>query len=483
MLLGSAQVETTLLALKIAFLVLLYLFIWRIVRSAARDIRVPQESMILGPQQAAALGLVAPPPAAYEFGSFVVLQSPELEEGAAFALGVEPLSVGRGAVNDIVLAGDEFSSTRHARFEPRRDGVYVEDVGSTNGTFVNDELLDPRAAPDARRRDPDRRHLPEVRRMTNLRLGQAAGETDTGRKRRRNEDAFVCAPPLFAVADGMGGAQAGEVASGLAAAALRETQVDAGGEERVGELVREANRRVHQRATSDAAASGMGTTMTVAFVAPDGIVWFGHVGDSRAYLLRGGKLEQLTDDHSLVAELVRRGELSPAQAEVHPQRSVITRALGTDPEVAVDTFSLEPEPGDVVLLCSDGLSSFVAGPTIEQIITRFRHDLRGAAHGLIHAANRAGGDDNITAVLFELVADGKTEPDERTREYPTAPDDAVTIHPGDGVRLPAADDTMVMPAVAVQTAEAGPGKRALALLVIVVLIALIALLVWRGLAN
>ena len=316
-----------------------------------------------------------------------------------------------------------------------------------------------------------------------LRLGQAAGETDTGRKRRRNEDAFVCAPPLFAVADGMGGAQAGEVASGLAAAALRETQVEASGEERVTELVREANRRVHQRATSDAAASGMGTTMTVALVDPDGSVWFGHVGDSRAYLLRGGKLEQLTDDHSLVAELVRRGELSPAQAEVHPQRSVITRALGTDPEVAVDTFKLEPEPGDVVLLCSDGLSSFVAGPTIEQIITRFRHDLRGAAHGLIHAANRAGGDDNITAVLFELVADGKTEPDERTREYPTAPDDAVTIHPGEGVRLPAADDTMVMPAVAVQTAEAGPGKRALALLVIVVLTALILLLVWRGLAN
>jgi pSer/pThr/pTyr-binding forkhead associated (FHA) protein len=141
MLLGSAQVETTLLALKIAFLVLLYLFIWRIVRSAARDIRAPQESMILGPQQAVAMGLVVPQAATYEFGSFVVLQSPELDEGVTFALGVEPLSVGRGAVNDIALAGDEFSSTRHARFEPRRDGVYVEDVGSTNGTFVNGELL------------------------------------------------------------------------------------------------------------------------------------------------------------------------------------------------------------------------------------------------------------------------------------------------------------------------------------------------------
>jgi hypothetical protein len=141
MLLGSAQVETTLLGLKIAFLVLLYLFIWRIVRSAARDIRAPQESMVLGPQQAAALGLVVSQPAAYDFGSFVVLGSPELAEGETFALGVEPLSVGRGAVNDIALAGDEFSSTRHARFEPRRDGVYVEDVGSTNGTFVNGNLL------------------------------------------------------------------------------------------------------------------------------------------------------------------------------------------------------------------------------------------------------------------------------------------------------------------------------------------------------
>ena len=315
-----------------------------------------------------------------------------------------------------------------------------------------------------------------------VRLGQAAGETDTGRKRRRNEDAFVCAPPLFAVADGMGGAQAGEVASGLAAAALRESHVDAGGEARVAELVREANRRVHQRATSDAAASGMGTTMTVAFVDPDGTVSFGHVGDSRAYLLRGGKLEQLTDDHSLVAELVRRGELSPAQAEIHPQRSVITRALGTDADVAVDTFTVEPEPGDVVLLCSDGLSSFVDSATIEQVINRFRHDLRGAAHGLIHEANRAGGEDNITAVLFELVALDGAEPDERTREYPAA-SDADTLYPEDGVRLPAVVDTIVMQAVTAGTAEAGPGKRALALLVIVVLIVLILLLVWRGLAS
>jgi hypothetical protein len=141
MTLASAQVETTLLVLKIAFLVLLYLFIWRIVRSAARDIRAPQESMILGPQQAAAIGLAALP-TARELGRFVVLASPALEEGDAFPVGAEPLAVGRGtAGNDIAIPGDEFSSTRHARFEPRRDGVYVEDVGSTNGTFVNGALL------------------------------------------------------------------------------------------------------------------------------------------------------------------------------------------------------------------------------------------------------------------------------------------------------------------------------------------------------
>ena len=141
MLVASAQVETTLLVLKVAFLVLLYLFIWRIVRSAARDIRAPQESMILGPQQAAAAGLI-PPPRAHEIGRFVVLTSPELEPGDAYPLSAEPLTIGRAAAgNDIALPGDEFSSTRHARFEPRRDGVYVEDIGSTNGTFVNGILL------------------------------------------------------------------------------------------------------------------------------------------------------------------------------------------------------------------------------------------------------------------------------------------------------------------------------------------------------
>ena len=132
--LASAQVETTLLLLKIAFLVLLYLFIWRIVRSAARDLRLPQESMILAPQQASGL---LPQPTARELGHLVVLKSPALEEGDVYALDSSPLSVGRGANNDVSISGDEYASARHARFEPRRDGVWIEDVGSTNGTFVN----------------------------------------------------------------------------------------------------------------------------------------------------------------------------------------------------------------------------------------------------------------------------------------------------------------------------------------------------------
>ena len=194
-----------------------------------------------------------------------------------------------------------------------------------------------------------------------MKIGDYAGLTDTGRKRRRNEDAYVVAPPLFGVADGMGGAQAGELASGLAAAAMREANANGSGEQRISDLIQEANRRVHDRASTDASASGMGTTMTVALVERDGRVVFGHVGDSRAYVLRDNRLDQLTDDHSLVAELVRRGELSPAEAEVHPQRSVITRALGTDPDVDIDTFAVSPQPGDVFLICSDGLSSYVDG--------------------------------------------------------------------------------------------------------------------------
>ena len=340
-----------------------------------------------------------------------------------------------------------------------------------------------------------------------MRITASHAGTDPGRKRRRNEDSYVIAPPLFAVADGMGGAQAGEVASGLAAGALEESRAQNGGERRVVELIQEANRRVHERATTDATTAGMGTTITAALVEPDGRVVFGHVGDSRAYMLRDDRLEQLTDDHTLVAELVRRGELSPGEAEVHPQRSVITRALGTDPDVDVDTFSVDAQPGDIFLICSDGLSSMVEFGDIEEILRRNRADLAVASKALIHAANRGGGDDNITAVLFAVdEGDGGDggEPDERTREIVISPDEEDTRHPEDAIAppppangnaaepAPTAVDTMVMSADEIRAMaeqedtsvpQAGLGRRLLALLVIVALVVVIVVLVWWGLAR
>jgi protein phosphatase len=233
-------------------------------------------------------------------------------------------------------------------------------------------------------------------------IGRHAGLSHPGRRRRRNEDAFVVSPPLFAVADGMGGAKAGEIASRLAAAAVREEGSDGVD---VAELIQEANRRVFERARDDASASGMGTTMTVALVEDDHVT-IGHVGDSRAYRLRDGGLEQLTEDHSLVAELVRSGKLSPEEAETHPQRSVITRALGTDADVDVDTFSVEVAPGDVFMLCSDGLTTMVGDDRIVDVVARHRDDLERAAKELIADANRSGGEDNVTIVFFEIVERG-----------------------------------------------------------------------------
>jgi protein phosphatase len=242
-----------------------------------------------------------------------------------------------------------------------------------------------------------------------MRIAESAGFTDAGRKRRRNEDAFVHEPPLFAVADGMGGAQAGEVASRLAAAAFREFHEadELEPEERVAAIIQEANKRIYERARSDAKASGMGTTITAALLVGDSVA-VGHVGDSRAYRLRRGRLEQLTEDHSLVADLVRSGRLTPEEADTHPQRSVITRALGTDAEVDVDTFTVDVEPGDLFLLCSDGLTTMVEDEEITGTIDR-SGTLEEAARALLKAANRAGGEDNVTVVLFELAGEAELE--------------------------------------------------------------------------
>ena len=242
-----------------------------------------------------------------------------------------------------------------------------------------------------------------------MRLGDSAGRTDAGRVRRRNEDSFVLDPPIFAVADGMGGAQAGEVASRLAAAAFREYH-DADRlepAERVEAIIQEANRRIFERARTDAEASGMGTTVTAAILT-NGRVSIGHVGDSRAYRIRNGELEQLTEDHSLVADLMRSGRLTPEEADAHPQRSVITRALGTDAEVDVDKVTVDVEPGDVFLLCSDGLTTMVP----EEEILRIAQEagtLDEIARGLVRAANSGGGEDNITVVLFRVEGDEAIE--------------------------------------------------------------------------
>ncbi|HEX4519798.1 MAG TPA: Stp1/IreP family PP2C-type Ser/Thr phosphatase [Gaiellaceae bacterium] len=285
-----------------------------------------------------------------------------------------------------------------------------------------------------------------------MRIAGSSAESNVGRKRRHNEDNFVAAPPVFAVADGMGGAQAGEVASELAAETVRETEFDAtvSGKERVVALIKAANLRVHERASIDATASGMGTTMTVAMLQPDGTLAIGHVGDSRAYRLRDGELEQLTDDHSLVGELVRRGELTPEEAAVHPQRSVITRALGTEPDVDVDAFTVEARDGDVFLLCSDGLTTMVDPETIAAILRRNGTHLDAATHALIKAANDRGGDDNITAILF-AVADGDADLAATVAMAPPVPDPDLedTLHPEDDVRLPPvapAEVTMVVSA-------------------------------------
>ena len=247
-----------------------------------------------------------------------------------------------------------------------------------------------------------------------MRIARTAVATHTGRRRRHNEDAYVCEPPLFAIADGMGGARAGEVASGLAADAVQSGEPAGSAKERVVALIQAANRSVYERSSHDAEVAGMGTTMTVALV-EDGTVTFGHVGDSRAYVLRDGSLEQLTDDHSLVAELVRGGKLSAEEAEHHPQRSVITRALGTDPDVDVDTFAVDAHEGDVFVLCSDGLTDMIADDEIGDVLTGGLKSLDDAAKELVRRANKAGGQDNITVVAFQMT-DAPVEPDEDTVE-------------------------------------------------------------------
>jgi serine/threonine protein phosphatase PrpC len=244
-----------------------------------------------------------------------------------------------------------------------------------------------------------------------LTVAEEAYKTDTGRQRHANEDSYFARAPVFAVADGMGGAQAGEVASRIAARAF-EHDITAEGpaEGQLEEIAQVANREIHQLAQKDSSRAGMGTTLTAAMLHDDEVA-LGHVGDSRAYVLRDGKLKRLTKDHSLVEELRRQGRLTEEQAEEHPQRSIITRALGPEPRVNVDTMTFPARDGDVFLLCSDGLTTMVGDEQIRDILTGSKN-LRAAISKLVEAANRGGGRDNITAVAFRVAEEGAEEGEE-----------------------------------------------------------------------
>jgi serine/threonine protein phosphatase PrpC len=300
-----------------------------------------------------------------------------------------------------------------------------------------------------------------------VRIGRFAALSDTGRRRFNNEDSYVCEPPLFVIADGVGGAQAGEVASRLAAAALGERRPENQGEDTLVDLIGEANRRVYERSTSDPDVAGMGTTVTALLVdeAAETIA-LGHVGDSRAYLFRAGELAQLTDDHSLVGELVRSGRLTPEDAEQHPHRSVITRVVGTEPTVDVDVETLRPEIGDIYVLCSDGLTDMLPDTVVAAAVASSEADPGpdAVAEALVAAANNAGGIDNITVIVFE-IEDGEprpipAEPDETTAEAV----EVLSPDVGSDVRRHGA----------------GSGGRVLAIAAIVVALIAAALLIWLG---
>ena len=257
--------------------------------------------------------------------------------------------------------------------------------------------------------------------------------TDTGRVRDHNEDAFIVEPPLYAVADGMGGAKAGEVASQLALQTIGDMQ--RAGASTLEDEVREANRVVFERAGEDAKFEGMGTTVTAALASPESLHLV-HVGDSRAYLLRAGTLRQLTHDHTLVDRMVEAGEISRREADVHPHRNVLLRSLGTEAKIDMEAHDVGLLEGDRVLICSDGLTTMVTEDQIVAIMDVTVGQPQDAAERLVRAANRAGGIDNITAIVLEVlpgepeagtVAPAPATPSATTRRVPWRAIAAVTV--------------------------------------------------------
>jgi PPM family protein phosphatase len=292
-----------------------------------------------------------------------------------------------------------------------------------------------------------------------LQIVEQVGRTDVGRQRSVNEDALVLAPPFFAVADGMGGARAGEVASAMAADAFEgETESGEAPEAQLSRILREANRRIYDLAVTDDSHRGMGTTVTAAKVTGDEVS-LGHVGDSRAYRLRDGELEQLTRDHSLVAELERSGQITPEAAEHHPQRSIITRALGPEPDVQVDTYTLAGRAGDLFLICSDGLTSMISDDELASIL-RSAKSLDEAADSLVRAANQSGGKDNITVVLFRLGnGNGEAAPVAPPPEDETIAGQLTTADVHEALEEQAPDATIVAPPRSQPLTPAPPRRR------------------------
>ncbi|MBW3580075.1 MAG: Stp1/IreP family PP2C-type Ser/Thr phosphatase [Actinobacteria bacterium] len=240
--------------------------------------------------------------------------------------------------------------------------------------------------------------------MTSLRAGAA---TDTGKVRANNQDAVLVAEPVFAVADGMGGHAAGEIASEVAVESLQQGRATS--RQEVVEAVQRANRAVWERAEAEPELRGMGTTLCVVALVPgagpDGDrVVVANVGDSRVYQLHDGDLDQITDDHSLVEDLVREGRLSPGEARTHPQRNILTRVLGNEPDVEVDSWEIIPRRADRYVLCSDGLFNEVDDDRIAAVLRRLA-DPEEAARELVALANQGGGRDNVSVVVVDVVDD------------------------------------------------------------------------------
>ena len=297
--------------------------------------------------------------------------------------------------------------------------------------------------------------------------------SDIGLHRKVNEDAFVVAPPLFAVCDGMGGAQAGEVASGIAADTMK---AGVGEGLPLLEAAEAANAAVYARAGENVAQTGMGTTLTAVVIEGD-TGHFAHVGDSRAYLLRDGALQQLSEDHSLVGEMVSDGRLTEEEAVVHPHRSILSRALGTESLAHIDEFEVDLRSGDVLLLCSDGLSGPVPATAIQKALAR--DDPADAAARLIAEARKCGGPDNITAVVLRLEDAPEACEDVTEEQTLITPVDEVPAAADEARRDPAAEGAAEPdPAAAPEARPSRAARRGLGCLTL--LLALLVVVAFAG---